>query len=139
MKKVLFICVRNSGRSQMAEGFFNHARDSTVKAISAGIDPAESVNPVVIKVMQEAGIDISKNRPKMITAEMLIDADIVITMGCGVNCPCLAQRETIDWGLTDPEGKELPEIRKIRDQIKENVTALINKLINYRQQEVSNG
>jgi len=110
-----------------------------VKAISAGTDPAESVNPVVIKLMQEAGIDISKNRPKMITAEMLIDADMVITMGCGVSCPCLAQRETVDWGLTEPEGKDLPEIKKIRDQIKENVTALINKRINYRQQEVSNG
>lgn len=131
MKKVLFICIRNSGRSQMAEAFFNQASDSTVKAVSAGTKPARSVNPVIIEVMQEAGIDISKNRPKMITEDMLNAADIIITMGCGVTCHCLASRKTIDWGLTDPDGRELPEIRRIRDRIKEKVAILVSGLNNY--------
>lgn len=131
MKKVLFVCIRNSGRSQMAEAFFNQASDVSMKAMSAGTNPAKSVNPVSIKVMQEIGIDISKSRPKIITEDMLNGVDRIITMGCGVTCPCLSRRQTVDWGLIDPEGEELPKIRMIRDQIGEKVTVLINELNSY--------
>mgnify|MGYP003933573285 CR=1 FL=1 len=139
MIRVLFVCFGNSGRSQMAEAFFDQAGDIAVKAMSAGTDPAKSVNPIIIKLMQEEGIDISKNSPKLITDKMLSDADIIITMGCGATCPCLARRRTVDCGLIDPEGKELRGVRKIRDQINKKVTALINEMNNYGQKEVTGG
>jgi len=128
MKTVLFICicVHNSGRSQMAEAFFNHMAKGKARAISAGSQPADDVNPPVVEAMYQVGIDISKNTPRKLTLEILDQADKVITMGCGVaqSCPAMFT-ETEDWNLEDPKGKSIEEVRAIRDQIK----ALVEKLI----------
>lgn len=124
MKRVLFICVHNSGRSQMAEAFFNQIAKGKAHAISAGSDPAESVNPVVVEAMREAGIDISQNKPKLLTLEMMENIDRAITMGCETTCP-ITTVETEDWELEDPKGKSLEQVRKIRDEIKERVARLV--------------
>lgn len=129
MKKVVFVCVHNSGRSQMAEAFFNHLAKGKAVAISAGVTPAAQVNPAVIEVMREAGIDISHQRPKMLTLEMLQGAERVITMGCSVKEACPATRvPSEDWELDDPQGKPLAELRRIRDRIKAKVEELLKEL-----------
>jgi arsenate reductase len=126
MKNVLFICVGNSGRSQMAEAYFNHFAGGKARASSAGTDPSRSVSPQVIALMKEEGIDISHNHPKKLIPEMLENADKVITMGCGVAQACPASFvETEDWELDDPKGKTIDEVRKIRDEIKHRVTMLV--------------
>jgi len=128
MKTVLFVCVGNSGRSQMAEALFNQAAGGKARAISAGTKPASAVDPRTIEVMREAGIDISMARPKALTMEMLDQADRVVTMGCGVEGVCPASFvETEDWQLEDPKGKSLEEVRRIRDEIKTRVTRLLEK------------
>ncbi len=128
MKTVLFVCVGNSGRSQMAEAFFNQAAGSKARAISAGTKPAGAVDPRTIEVMREVGIDISAARPKALTMEMLEQADRVVTMGCGAEGVCPASFvETEDWQLEDPKGKSLEEIRRIRDEIKTRVKRLLEK------------
>jgi protein-tyrosine-phosphatase len=128
MKTVLFVCVGNSGRSQMAEALFNQAAGGKARAISAGTKPASAVDPRTIEVMREAGIDISMARPKALTMEMLDQADRVVTMGCGVEGVCPASFvETEDWQLEDPKGKSLEEVRRIRDEIKTGVTRLLEK------------
>lgn len=130
MKTVLFVCVHNSGRSQMAEAFFNRLAGGRARALSAGTKPADKVNPMVVEAMREAGIDISGNKPKALTMDMLEKADRVITMGCGAEAACPASFvETEDWQLEDPAGKRLPEVRKIRDEIKDRVTKLFTKAI----------
>ncbi|MCR4393262.1 MAG: arsenate reductase ArsC [Dehalococcoidales bacterium] len=129
MKKVLFICVHNAGRSQMAEAFFNHMSGGKALAISAGSRPAEQVNPAAVEVMREVGIDISHNKPKLLTPEMLEGVDRVITMGCGEDIACPATWvETEDWDLEDPAGKPPDKVREIRDEIKRRVTQLIANL-----------
>jgi arsenate reductase (thioredoxin) len=129
MKKVLFVCVHNSGRSQMAEAFFNRFAKGKAQAGSAGTSPASEINAVVVKVMLEEGIDISKNKPGMLTMDMLKSAGRVITMGCGAEKACPAAFvPTEDWGLEDPEGKTIQEIREIRDVIKDKVKGLIQTL-----------
>jgi len=126
MKKVLFVCVHNSARSQMAAAFFNQMTKSKAMAISAGTRPAAQVNPLVVRVMGEIGIDISKQRPKALTLEMIEKADRVITMGCSVEEVCPASfAPTEDWELDDPEGKPLDEVRKIRDVVKARVEVLV--------------
>lgn len=126
MKKVLFVCVHNSGRSQMAEAFFNQIAEGKAKGISAGTDPAEAVDPMVIEVMKEAGIDLSANVPKALTPEMLDGADRVITMGCGVEGVCPATfTETEDWGLDDPKGQPIEKVREIRDEIMARVSVML--------------
>jgi len=128
MKTVLFVCVGNSGRSQMAEAFFNQAAGSKARAISAGTKPASAVDPRTIEVMREVGIDISAARPKALTMEMLEQADRVVTMGCGTEGVCPASFvETEDWQLEDPKGKSLEEVRRIRDEIKTRVKRLLEK------------
>ena len=128
MITVLFVCVGNSGRSQMAEAFFNQAAGGKARAISAGTKPASAVDPRTIEVMREAGIDISMARPKALTMEMLDQADRVVTMGCGVEGVCPASFvETEDWQLADPKGKPIEEVRRIRDEIKTRVTRLLEK------------
>ena len=131
MTRVLFVCVRNSGRSQMAEAFFNQIAEGKAQAYSAGTQPADKVNPAVVEAMREVGIDISGNRPKALTMEMVEKADRMITMGCsaeaGAVCPA-SFIETEDWALEDPEGKSLEEVRKIRDEIEERVIKLLNEL-----------
>jgi protein-tyrosine-phosphatase len=127
MKTVLFICVHNSGRSQMAEAFFNQMARGKVKAISAGSQPADKVNPMVVKAMQEVGIDISHNKPKLLTLDMMEGIERAITMGCENSCP-LTTVETADWALEDPKDKPIEEIRKIRDEIKMRVEKLIKEI-----------
>ena len=131
MTRVLFVCVRNSGRSQMAEAFFNQIAEGKAQAYSAGTQPADKINPAVVEAMREVGIDISGNRPKALTMEMVEKADRMITMGCGAEagavCPA-SFIETEDWALEDPEGKSLEEVRKIRDEIEKRVIKLLNEL-----------
>ena len=131
MKTVLFVCVHNSGRSQMAEAFFNQLAKGKAQAVSSGTQPAESVNPVVVEAMKEVAIDISGNKPKMLTMDMIEKADRMITMGCGAEagavCPA-SFIKTEDWALEDPKGKPLEQVRKIRDEIKERVIRLLNEL-----------
>ncbi len=127
MKTVLFICVHNSGRSQMAEAFFNQMAQGRARAISAGSQPADSVNPTVVKAMREAGIDISRNKPKLLTLEMMEGIDKAITMGCENSCP-LTTVPTEDWGLEDPKDKPIEQVRKIRDEIKDKVNRLVEQI-----------
>ena len=131
MKTVLFVCVHNSGRSQIAESFFNKLAKGKAQAHSAGTQPGDEVNPVVVEAMREVGIDISGNKPKALTMAMVEKADRMITMGCGAEagtvCPA-SFIETEDWGLEDPEGKSLAQVRKIRDEIKKRVSKLINEI-----------
>jgi protein-tyrosine-phosphatase len=129
MKNVLFVCVGNAGRSQMAETFFNHLAEGKARATSAGTNPTSEVSPTVIQAMKEVDIDISSNRPKKLTMEMLDKADKVITMGCGAENVCPATFvETEDWELEDPEGKPIEEIRRVRDEIKERVISLLREV-----------
>ena len=129
MKKVLFICVHNAGRSQMAEAFFNQLAEGRGEGSSAGTEPSDKVNPVAVAAMKEVGIDIGHQKPKMLTLEMLESADRVITMGCSVEKACPAAFvQTEDWELEDPEGKPLEKVRLIRDEIKKRVDALIKQL-----------
>jgi len=128
MKTVLFVCVGNSGRSQMAEAFLNDLVNGKARAISAGTKPASAVDPRTIEVMREVGIDISAARPKALTMEMLEQADRVVTMGCGTEGVCPASFvETEDWQIEDPKGKSLEEVRRIRDEIKTRVKRLLEK------------
>ena len=129
MKNILFICVHNSGRSQMAAAFFNAMSEGKAIATSAGTVPGEAVNPIVVKAMREVGIDISVNKPKALTPEMVDKADLVITMGCGAEAVCPATWiETRDWALEDPEGKPLEKVREIRDGIKARVSQLMSEV-----------
>ena len=126
MKTVLFVCVHNSGRSQMAEAFFNRMAKNRAIAVSAGTSPAANINSLVVRVMGELGIDISEQKPKTLTLEMMEKADRAITMGCGVEETCPASFiPTENWELDDPEGKPLEEVRKIRDEIKSRVEDLV--------------
>ena len=128
MKTVLFVCVGNAGRSQMAEAFFNHLANGKARAISAGTKPASVVDPRTIEVMREVGIDTSSARPKALTMEMLEQADRVVTMGCGVEGVCPASFvETEDWQLEDPKGKSLEEVRRMRDEIRARVHRLLEE------------
>ena len=130
MKTVLFVCVHNSGRSQMAEAFFNALTRGKARAVSAGTKPAEQVNATVAAVMKEVGIDISRRKPKALTFEMMEKADRVITMGCGVEETCPASfAPTEDWQLDDPEGRPIEEVRKIRDDIRARVAKLVRELM----------
>ena len=123
-KEILFVCVENAGRSQMAEAF---ARKYGLKSSSAGTVPSKTVNPTVVQVMKEKGIDISKNVPKMLTAEMINRASLVVTMGCSVAevCPkpmlAQMQKKLVDWNLEDPKGKPIEQVRAIRDEIEQRV------------------
>ncbi|MDO8682643.1 MAG: arsenate reductase ArsC [Armatimonadota bacterium] len=129
MKNVLFVCVHNSGRSQMAEAYLNALGSGVATAESAGTEPADGLNPTVVQVMEEAGFDRSGHYPKIMTPEMVNRADRIITMGCDVNagvCPAVFIPSE-DWGLDDPKGKSIEAVRKIRDQVREKVEALIRE------------
>lgn len=129
MKKVIFICVHNAGRSQMAEAFFNQLAHERALATSAGTKPTPQVNPTVAQAMLEVGIDISKQHPKQLTLAMLEEADRAVTMGCGEDQSCPATlAPTEDWQLDDPEGKTLEKVREIRDTVKSRVTTLVQEL-----------
>lgn len=131
MKTIIFVCVHNSGRSQMAEAFFSQMAKGKAIGLSAGTQPADSVNPVVAEAMREIGLDISGNKPKMLTLEMVEKADRMITMGCGDDASAICPAsfiETEDWALDDPQGKSLQQVRLIRDQIKTKVTQLLAEI-----------
>ncbi|MCW4019196.1 MAG: arsenate reductase ArsC [Candidatus Bathyarchaeota archaeon] len=130
MRTVLFVCVENAGRSQMAEAFANHYGKGKVVASSGGIQLAEKVNPVVVEAMKETGIDISANKPKMVTQQMANEADLIVTMGCGAAdiCPGPFFTATVDWELEDPKGQLIEKVKVIRDEIEKRVKALIDDL-----------
>jgi arsenate reductase (thioredoxin) len=125
---VLFLCVHNAGRSQMALGWFNHLAANRAIAWSGGSEPVASINPGVLAAMAEVGIDISREFSKPWTDDFVLAADVVITMGCGDACPLLPGKHYEDWELDDPAGKTLEEIRPIRDEIRDRVSTLIEKL-----------
>jgi protein-tyrosine-phosphatase len=127
MKRILFVCVENAGRSQMAEAFANKYGKGTFIVSSAGNKPADEVNPVVVEVMKEKGIDISMNKPKMLTFQMSQDADLIVTMGCNDQgiCPGPFFKPTIDWKLEDPKGKTIEKVREIRDDVERQVQKLM--------------
>jgi protein-tyrosine-phosphatase len=129
MKRVLFVCVENAGRSQIAEAFTNHYGKGKVTASSAGIKLADKVNPVVAEAMKEKGIDISMKVPKLLTPKMLDEADLIVTMGCGAAdlCPGPFFKTTVDWGLEDPKGKPIEKVREIRDEIERRVRTLLDQ------------
>jgi arsenate reductase len=125
---VLFVCVHNAGRSQMAAALLAHHARGAVEVRSAGSEPADAVNPAVREVMAELGIDLSAERPKKLTIDAVEASDVVITMGCGDACPVFPGKRYLDWELTDPAGKTADEIRPIRDEIDSRVQALIAEL-----------
>ncbi len=126
MTTILFVCVHNSGRSQMAAAILNKLSHGKVRVISAGTDPTKAIQPSVVEVMGEVGIDISHQKPKKLTTEMIEQADKVITMGCGVEEVCPATFvETEDWALEDPKDKPLEKVREIREQIQTKVRELL--------------
>lgn len=127
VKRVLFVCVENAGRSQMAEAFANHYGKGKLTAQSAGIKLADKVNPTAVEAMKEKGIDISNNKPKILTQKMAGEADLIVTMGCGAQevCPGPFFRTTVDWGLEDPKGKPIEKVREIRDEIEGRIKELI--------------
>ena len=126
---VLFLCVHNAGRSQMALGWFTHLAKDRAIAWSGGAEPVTVVNPEAVAAMAEVGIDISQEFPKPWTDEFVLAADVVVTMGCGDACPLLPGKHYEDWELDDPSGKTVEEIRPIRDQIRDQVTDLLQRLI----------
>jgi protein-tyrosine-phosphatase len=126
---VLFVCVHNAGRSQMAAGYLQHLAGDRVEVFSAGSEPADRINPVAVAAMAEEGIDLAGNTPKILTTDAVRDSDVVITMGCGDTCPIFPGKRYEDWELTDPAGLSLDEVRPIRDDIKARVQALISELV----------
>jgi arsenate reductase (thioredoxin) len=125
---VLFLCVHNAGRSQMAAGWMQHLGGERVAVLSGGSAPAERINPTAVEAMAEIGIDIAGNQPQPWTGETLEAADVVVTMGCGDTCPVLPGKRYLDWELTDPAGKAIEEVRPIRDDIRERVLGLLRDL-----------
>ncbi|CAN5310210.1 arsenate reductase ArsC [soil metagenome] len=125
---VLFLCVHNAGRSQMAAGFMQHLGGDEVAVYSGGSTPADAVNPAAVEAMAEEGIDISDAQPQVWTEAMLEAADVVVTMGCGDTCPVYPGKRYVDWPLDDPAGHGVEAVRPIRDQIREHVTGLLDEL-----------
>jgi arsenate reductase len=126
---VLFVCVHNAGRSQMAAGFMTALSEGRVDVLSAGSEPKDQINPIAIEAMAELGIDIANNSPKVLTVEAVQESDAVITMGCGDVCPIFPGKKYEDWKLDDPAGQGLEAVRPIRDEIKARVEALLAELL----------
>ncbi|WP_433875748.1 arsenate reductase ArsC [Sinomonas atrocyanea] len=126
---VLFVCVHNAGRSQMAAAYLSRLSAGRVEVRSAGSEPADQVNPAAVEAMLEEGIDIRDERPKILTTEAVKDSDVVITMGCGDTCPIFPGKRYEDWELEDPAGKGVDSVRPIRDDIRGRVEALIAELL----------
>jgi protein-tyrosine-phosphatase len=126
---VLFVCVHNAGRSQMAAGFMTHLGQGRVEVLSAGSAPKDSINPIAVEAMAEIGIDISHNSPKVLTTDAVEQSDAVITMGCGDVCPFYPGKRYEDWVLDDPAGQGIESVRVIRDEIKARVEALLAELL----------
>ena len=126
---VLFVCIHNAGRSQMAAALLERAADGRVDVRSAGSEPADEVNPAVLAAMRELDIDLAAERPKLLTDGAVREADVVITMGCGDACPIFPGKRYLDWNLDDPAGQDLNALRPIRDDIDQRVRALLAELI----------
>ncbi|ROP58691.1 arsenate reductase ArsC [Curtobacterium sp. PhB115] len=127
--RILFVCVHNAGRSQMAAGYAQALGGDHVEVFSAGSEPKDQINPIAIQAMAEDGIDIAGNQPQILTADAVRRSDAVITMGCGDACPIFPGKRYEDWKLTDPAGRGIEEVRPIRDDIKHRVTALLDELL----------
>ena len=125
---VLFVCVHNAGRSQMAAGFLRHLSGGAVEVRSAGSMPAEQINPTAVEAMLEEGIDIRAEQPKILTTEAVQASDVVVTMGCGDACPFYPGKRYEDWKLEDPAGQGIDAVRPIRDEIRTRILALLNEL-----------
>jgi len=128
VKTVLFVCVHNAGRSQMAAGFMRTLGAGKVEVLSAGSAPKDAINPVAVAAMAEVGIDIANNVPRVLTSEAVQQSDVVITMGCGDACPFYPGKRYEDWALDDPAGLGIEAVRPIRDEIKKRVIALLSEL-----------
>ena len=128
MAHVLFVCLHNAGRSQMSQALFEQAAGGNHEARSAGTAPADDIHPQVLAVMRELGIDLSGRKPQKLSHDMAEWADIVVTMGCGDQCPYVPGRRYIDWDLPDPSARPIDEVRAIRDEIKRRIQELINEL-----------
>jgi len=126
---VLFVCVHNAGRSQMAAGFMRDIGGNRVEVLSAGSAPKDSINPVAVAAMAEVGIDIANQDPKILTTEAVLESDAVITMGCGDACPIYPGKRYEDWVLEDPAGQDINFVRKVRDDIKGRVETLLAELL----------
>jgi arsenate reductase len=126
---VLFVCVHNAGRSQMAAGYLQHLAGDSVEVLSAGSAPADQVNPVAVEAMAEEGIDIAAAQPKVLTTEAVQESDVVITMGCGDACPYFPGKRYEDWELDDPAGQGIDAVRPIRDEIRSRVETLLAELV----------
>ncbi|MEY7971377.1 arsenate reductase ArsC [Saccharomonospora xinjiangensis] len=127
--EVLFVCVHNAGRSQMAAALLHHHAKGRVQVRSAGSQPADRLNPAVVEVMAELGLDLSQQFPKPLTTEAVQTADVVITMGCGDACPIFPGKRYLDWALDDPAGKPVEQVRPIRDDIDRRVRGLLAELL----------
>ena len=126
---VLFVCVHNAGRSQMAAGYLSALSEGRIEVLSAGSEPKDQINPVAIAAMAEDGIDIANNVPKILTTEAVKDSDVVITMGCGDACPIFPGKRYEDWELEDPAGQGIESVRPIRDDIKARIQVLLSELL----------
>lgn len=125
---VLFVCVHNAGRSQIAAGYLQALAGDRVEVLSAGSEPKDQINPVAIEAMAEEGIDIAGNTPKVLTVDAVRDSDVVITMGCGDACPIFPGKRYEDWELEDPAGKDIETVRRVRNDIRGRVEALIAEI-----------
>jgi protein-tyrosine-phosphatase len=126
---VLFVCIHNAGRSQMAAGYLQHLAGDRIEVLSAGSKPGNAINPVAVAAMAEEGIDIAGNQPKVLTTEAVEASDVVITMGCGDECPYFPGKRYEDWKLDDPAGQGIHAVRPIRDEIRRRITALVDDLL----------
>jgi arsenate reductase (thioredoxin) len=125
---VLFVCVHNAGRSQMAAGYLTHLSGGAIEVRSAGSEPADKINPIAVQAMAEEGIDIAAEQPKILTTDAVKASDVVITMGCGDTCPYYPGKRYEDWVLEDPAGQDIDTVRRIRDEIRGRVQTLISEL-----------
>jgi arsenate reductase (thioredoxin) len=128
MATALFVCLHNAGRSQMSQALFERAAEGRHSALSAGTTPADRVHPEVVEVMRELGIDLAAREPKLLTRELAEQADVVVTMGCGDECPYIPGRRYLDWDLEDPKDRPLDEVRATRDDIDRRVRELVEEL-----------
>jgi len=126
---VLFVCVHNAGRSQMAAGFMKELSGDRVEVMSGGSEPGNQINPVAVAAMAEVGIDITGNVPQLLTTDQVRESDVVITMGCGDVCPIFPGKRYEDWELVDPAGKTIDDVRPIRDDIRSRIEALLAELL----------
>jgi arsenate reductase len=142
--KLIFACVHNAGRSQMAAAYFNQYSDlSKASAVSAGTNPGATVHPEVLQIMKEDGIDLSEVKPQLLTDTLAADANMLITMGCGETCPMIPGLKRADWALQDPKGQPIDRVREIRDEVKERVQNLVKELgvanDSYKQKVTAHG